>query len=219
MLETPFAKYRQPEAGEPVWEIAHLYPHQGDWTKADYLALQTNHLVEFDEGHLEFLPMPTTAHQDIVAFLYELFLHFVRKNRLGRVYFAPLPMRLWSGKYREPDILYISQERWRRTEHKYAEGADLVVEVVSGGEEDRKRDLVTKRVEYARAGIPEYWIVDPARERIIVLTLGDDGYQEHGVFEPGQKASSILLDGFEAAVTAVFAAPDNPQSQITNHKS
>jgi Uma2 family endonuclease len=208
MIETPFPQRRRPEAGEPIWEIAHLYPYQGDWSEADYLALETNHLVEFDEGHLEFLPMPTLAHQDIVAFLYELFLRFVRQNQLGRIYFAPLPMRLGAGKYREPDLLYISRERRRRTDHPYAEGADLVVEVVSGGEKDRERDLVIKRAEYARAGIPEYWIVDPAQERIIVLTLRDDVYEEHGVFGPGQKATSVLLNGFEAAVTAVFAAPE-----------
>lgn len=208
MIETPFPQRRRPEAGEPVWEIAHLYPYQGDWSEADYLALETNHLVEFDEGHLEFLPMPTLAYQDIVAFLYELFLRFVRENQLGRIYFAPLPMRLRAGKYREPDLLYISWERRRRTDHPYAEGADLVVEVVSGGEKDRERDLVIKRAEYARAGIPEYWIVDPAQERIIVLTLRDGVYEEHGVFGPGQKATSVLLNGFEAAVTAVFAAPE-----------
>jgi Uma2 family endonuclease len=48
-------------------------------------------------------------------------------------------------------------------------GADLAMEVVSKGKEDRKRDLITKRFEYARAGIPEYWIVDPQTRRI---TLG-----------------------------------------------
>lgn len=47
----------------------------------------------------------------------------------------------------------------------------LVMEVVSGGPQDRKRDLVIKRAEYAAAGIPEYWIVDPESRRITVLTL------------------------------------------------
>jgi hypothetical protein len=47
--------------GEPTWEIAHLFPIQGDWTEAEYLALDTNHLIEFSDGHLEFLPMPTQS--------------------------------------------------------------------------------------------------------------------------------------------------------------
>ena len=43
--------------------------------------------------------------------------------------------------------------------------------MVSDGEENRKRDLVTKREEYAQASIPEYWIVDPALKTITVLQL------------------------------------------------
>jgi Uma2 family endonuclease len=48
-----------------------------------------------------------------------------------------------------------------RVTDEYWEGADLVMEVVSSHDEDRRRDLVVKREEYARAGIAEYWIVDP----------------------------------------------------------
>jgi Uma2 family endonuclease len=51
---------------------------------------------------------------------------------------------------------------------KYADGADLVIEVLS---KDRDRDLQMKRLEYAQAGIPEYWIGDPRDQRITVLRL------------------------------------------------
>ena len=54
---------------------------------------------------------------------------------------------------------------------KQPDGADLAIEVVSEGAEARERDLETKRAEYARAGISEYWIVDPQESRITVLTL------------------------------------------------
>lgn len=81
-----------------------------------------------------------------------------------------------------------------------------MVEVVSGGTEGRQRDLVIKRKEYAQAGIPEYWIVDPEGEQIFVLSLDGQSYREHGVFTPGQTATSVLLGGFGMEVTAVFAA-------------
>jgi Uma2 family endonuclease len=51
-----------------------------------------------------------------------------------------------------------AEHRNRRT-FDYWEGADLVVEIVN--RDDPARDLETKRAEYAEAGIPEYWIVDP----------------------------------------------------------
>jgi hypothetical protein len=54
-------------SGGPTWEIAHLFPNQGTWTVDDYLALNTNHLVEFSDGLIEILPMPTEQHQLLVA--------------------------------------------------------------------------------------------------------------------------------------------------------
>ena len=79
------------------------------------------------------------------------------------------------------------------------------MEVVSGGAEDRRRDLKTKRREYAQAGIPEYWIVDPRDERITVLRLDGKKYAIHGEYLKGTTAVSQLLPGFEVDVTTAFA--------------
>jgi Uma2 family endonuclease len=64
---------------------------------------------------------------------------------------------------------------------------------------------VTKRQEYAKAGIPEYWIVDPSLETITVLTLNGNRYDEHGLFGRGAVASSVLLPGFGADVAEAFS--------------
>jgi Uma2 family endonuclease len=79
------------------------------------------------------------------------------------------------------------------------------MEVVSEGEENRKRDLETKREEYARAGIAEYWIVDPEVQRVTVLALDGTSYRVHGVFDRGATATSVLLPGFAAPVEAILA--------------
>jgi Uma2 family endonuclease len=83
--------------------------------------------------------------------------------------------------------------------------------VVSEGEENRERDLEIKRREYAKAGIAEYWIVDPQEQRITVLVLDGQTYRVHGVFAPGDQATSVLLPGFAVAVDAVFAAAGDEQ--------
>jgi Uma2 family endonuclease len=199
--------------GEPVWEIAHLYPPQGEWHESEYLALNTNRLIDFDHGYLEFLPMPTISHQLIVAYLYELLRAYVLQSQAGKVLFAPLPVRLWPKKYREPDIVFLSAERLEQLTGDYPEGADVVMEVVSGSDEDRERDLVTKREEYALAGIAEYWIVDPEHSQIIVLRLDGERYMVHGEFETGEQATSALLDGFSVNVDAVFAAASPGREQ------
>jgi Uma2 family endonuclease len=198
------------QAGAPVWEIAHLFPNQGEWSEEDYLALDTNRLVEYSHGYLEVLPMPTPAHQFIVLHLYRLLWSFIKS---GQLLVAPVRVKLWAGKFREPDIVYIAAENQVRIEAKYLNGADLVMEVVSQESEDRRRDLVTKRKEYALAAIPEYWIVDALEQRITVLRLDDEEYVVHGEFKAGEEASSALLEGFMVDVTAVLnAAPSSPDN-------
>lgn len=198
---------RPSQPGEPVWELARDFPLQGTWTEEDYRTLQTNRLVELTDGCLEFLPMPTPAHQRLVRFLARSLDDFVTRQALGEVFFAPLPFRLAPGKIREPDVAFLRSGQ-PLDPNQLPTHADLVMEVVSGGEEARHRDLVPKRREYAEAGIPEYWIVDPERSEVLVLTL--DGstptYTEHGTFRPGESASSRLLPGFHIDVTALFAA-------------
>lgn len=191
-------------AAEPTWEIARLFPTQGDWTVEDYLALDTNQLIEFTNGHLEFLSMPTPRHQRIVVFLYRIVWAFITERQLGEVLVAPLRVRVSLEKFREPDLVFVLAEHltWQG-EHFWA-GVDLVVEVISPDDPDR--DYVKKRKDYASAGIAEYWIVDPLKQAITVLTLKGETYTEHGVFIPGTAATSALLAGFAVDVTEVFAA-------------
>jgi Uma2 family endonuclease len=191
VLASDLVPNRQSQPGEPPWEIALLYPVQGSWTESDYLELGTNRLVEFSDGCIEVLPMPTKLHQQIVRFLVLLLHQFVSARGLGEVLFAPLPIRLWSSKFREPDLIYL---RPGRGEYRgQPEGADLVVEVISEGEENRRRDMETKRQEYAQARISEYWIVDPENKQVTVLILEGATYREHGIFAPGETATSAIL--------------------------
>jgi len=188
---------------EPTWDVALLFPAQGTWSEHEYMALDSNRLVEFSHGRLEVLPMPSDSHQSIVGFLYTVLLAFVQQAG-GVVRFAPLRLRLWPGKIREPDLMVLRDANDLRRQDAYWTGADLVIEVVS--EDDPGRDLITKRLEYAQAGIPEYWIVDPRAERITVLYLEGNTYRMHGQFEPGAVATSATLPGLTMAVGSVFQA-------------
>lgn len=191
-------------AQEPAWEIARLFPAQGAWSQEEYLALtnSTNHLVEFSHGRVEVLTIPTRRHQKIVFFLSRILHDFLAARALGTVLFAPLRVRLWEGKFREPDLVVMLAEHREREHEEYFDGADLVIEVVS--DDDPDRDRVTKRAEYAKAGIPEYWIVEPQTETITVLRLGEGSYGEHGRFGRGAVAASALLEGLLVDVAAVF---------------
>jgi Uma2 family endonuclease len=191
---------------EPAWEVALLFPAQGEWSEDDYLWLtdHTRHLVEFTDGHVEVLPMPTDEHHRIVLFLYRALYAFLAVRSIGIVLVAPLRLRLRTGRYREPDLLLLLSANDARRSNRYWTGADLVLEVASP--DDSERDLVRKRREYARAGVREYWIVNPATEQIIVLCLARTAYVEHGIFTRGMQATSVLLAGFTVAVAAVLDA-------------
>ena len=178
--------------------------HAKNWSVAEYLALETNRLIEFSHGQLEALPMPRMSHQQVVLILIQMLLRYLRAQDLGTVLFAPLRVQLWPGKFREPDVVFMHRANAARMGEAFWDGADLVMEVVSP--EDRRRDLETKRREYAQAAIPEYWIVDPETQLITVLTLAGAEYAVYGEFGPGAQATSLLLPGFVVDVAAIFAA-------------
>lgn len=194
------------EHAAPAWEIALLFPAQGEWSEDDYLWLtdRTRCLVELTNGRIEVLPMPTEAQQRIVLCLYRAFYAFLAARALGLVLVAPLRLRVRPGSYREPDLLLLLDVNDPRRGPRYWTGADLVVEVVSS--DDPNRELVRKRREYARAGIPEYWMVNPATAQLAVLRLAGTAYVAHGTFRRGMQATSALLTDFSVDVAAVLDA-------------
>jgi Uma2 family endonuclease len=182
-----------------------LLPLQGLWTEEQYLKLtdQTNQLIEFTDGYLEGIAMPTRSHQLVLLLLYELFKAFVRPSG-GMVLVAPLRVQVRPGKYREPDVVLLRDANDPRNQDAFWLGADLVAEIVSP--DNPERDTVEKVADYAEARIPEYWIVNPLEETITVLALAGDAYTNHGVFRRGETATSALLVGFAAPVDSVFDA-------------
>jgi Uma2 family endonuclease len=197
----------KPTRGEPSWDIALLYPAQGEWTEEAYLALEQNskHTIELVDGFLDVLPVPDAYHQRLLKFLFRHLDDYVSAVRDGEVFFAPLPIRLGKGELREPDIVFLKSHRLKDS-HEPPEGADLVMEILSPGKENRERDLKDKRRAYAKAKIAEYWIIDPEEQAITVLNLKARSYKTHGTYSRGATATSKLLPGFAVDVAQLFAA-------------
>ena len=191
------------ETGTPVWRIATLFPYQGAWSEQEYLALDTNRRVEFDNGFVEVHDPPTDRHHGILAnTIFALYTHV--KQSGGAMRPAGMRLRLWDQKYREPDIVFLRDRNSRLRQEKCWDGADLAIEIVSEGLEDRERDLVTKRLEYARAGIQEYWTVDPEQASVTVLSLVGDVYAESGAFVRGNMVTSPQLPEIVVPVAEIL---------------
>ncbi len=193
------------ETGTPVWRIATLFPYQGAWSEQEYLALDTNRRVEFDNGFVEVHDVPTDQHQAIISYLNSI-LRALAQQIGGAVRPAGLRLRLWDQKYREPDIVFLRDRNSGLRHEKYWDGADLAIEIVSASLEDRERDLVTKRLEYARAGIQEYWIIDPEQESVSVLNLTGEVYEESGIYVRGETVTSPQLPERGLPVTEILDA-------------
>jgi len=208
MSSMPLTPSQEPEY---AWEVATLYPAQGEWSEEEYLSL-TDHAsrrIEFTDGRLEFLPVPTEIHEAIVRFLFLALYDFVAKRQLGEVYFNGIRLRIRPRKVRLPDIIFLHKDHFHARHNRIWDGADLVMEVVSDDPKDHTRDYESKLVDYAEAKIAEYWIIDPDRQSVIVHRLSGDRYIVHGQFTRGEQATSVLLEDFGIDVAALFAVADN----------
>ena len=147
-------------------------PHK--YTLDDYYALPDDRRVELIDGVFYDMASPTDLHQAILGQLYLQFTACMDNHPECEVFFAPLDVRLHSDNYTmvQPDLMIICN----RADHdrRRINGApDFVIEILSPS--SRAHDLYRKLAEYARAGVREYWVVDPERLKIIVYDLEHDG--------------------------------------------
>lgn len=106
---------------------------------------------------------------------------------------------------RRPDFAYYSTADAARIDldqNRVLGVPTLVIEVLS--EDDEERDTVTKRDEYARAGIAHYWIADPRRRTVLTLVLRDDAYEVAGDFSGDAALTSVLFPGLTIPLSRLF---------------
>ena len=185
-------------------------------TYAEYLAWpDESALVEWKDGEIiEYMP-PTEQHQYLVRTLIFLVGSFADLTDTGLAHVAPFEVKLWpGGPSREPDILFISRERLGQlTPQRFEGGPDLVIEIVSSS--SARADRVEKFIEYERADVREYWVIDPrqgkeqaefyqwdANGRFDTVALDENGLY-HSAVLPG-----LTLD------PAVLRAAELPNPQL-----
>lgn len=194
----------KPAGPAPNSVIAELFPAQGEWSEEEYFALpDTNRIVELSDGNVEMVEMPTDPHQSVVGQLIYFLKAHLKVHRQGHLRPAPLPVRLWPGKIREPDLVFMAAGHEDRITAEYWGVPDLVIEVHSPG--TRRLDRIIKKQEYAQAGILEYWMVDFEAATIEVYRLEEAAYQLAGKYGPGDVLASPTLPGLALAIAEVFA--------------
>ena len=127
--------------------------------------------AELLDGQLYMMAPPTTTHQRILNFVSTEINLYIRKNK-GECEVFPAPFAVFpdadTEKYFEPDISVVCDSK--KVDERGCHGApDWIVEIVSPS--SRNMDYYLKLAEYKKAGVKEYWIIDPIKENVLVYHM------------------------------------------------
>jgi Uma2 family endonuclease len=166
------------------------------WTYEEYYRLEGDQRYEIIGGNLLMAPAPDTWHQNWVGSLFDILRSHARKHQSGRVFVSPIDVVLDEENTVQPDLVYISNERSGIIQRRAIFGVpDLLVELVSPS--SVRRDRYDKKELYARFGVREYWIGDPANRSLEILTLQGGRYELHGAAEEKGRLNSLVVPGLE----------------------
>lgn len=193
ILDTP-----RPVLAAPLSRMT--YEEFLDWADEDTHA-------EWVDGEIVWMSPVSNRHQEISSFLIPYLTMFVQERNLGVVRFESFQMKSAPGlPGREPDILFISNARMVDLQNSFLDGpADLVVEIISP--ESVYRDTVEKFGEYQRAGVGEYWLLNPMQRTANFFVRGDDAHFQSVPSEDDGIYRSTVLEGLSLRIDLLWQSP------------
>ncbi len=177
------------------------------WTIADLEGFPDNgNRYEIIDGELFVTRAPHLDHQDVAGLIYAELLRWSLQNGLGKPFITPGVIFSVSDAV-IPDVIWISHER--RSQLIDASGhltgaPELIVEVLSSSEKDKKRDRETKLKLYSVQGVSEYWIMDREQQLIEVYRRENGLLKKAMTLFKGDQLTSPLLPGFSCEVGSLF---------------
>lgn len=153
------------------------------YTIEDIYKLPEGKRAELIDGKIYYMAPPSTRHQEVVAELaYQISDYIKKKKGSCKMYFAPFAVYLSekSNTYVEPDIAVVCDAD--KVDDRGCKGApDWIIEVVSPS--SISMDYHTKLFKYQNAGVREYWIVDPLKDRSFVYDFEAQDTLEYTFFD------------------------------------
>ena len=172
------------------------YTYQ-DWLDFDQNSDTRSELID---GQIYLMSAPSRRHQAVTGEIYRQLSNNLR-GKSCRPYVSPFAVRLEKDTLVMPDVVVICDPK-KLTDAGSDGAPDLIIEVLSPS--TTRHDKYTKFMLYLRAGVPEYWIVDPDNNAVTVYRLAENGYVAT-VFTDADKATMNALPGFEIDLAEVFA--------------
>ena len=160
---------------------------------------------ELIEGELYVSRAPGIPHQRVLLNLEIGLSDYLKSNPVGIL--VPGAGAIFSNYDAViPDLAFVRHERWDKvvTGDKFTGALDIVVEILSPGTQNRKRDLSAKRKLYANYAIAEYWIVDSENQSVLIFRLREQSLEEIATLTGENELSSPILPGFQLKVRDIF---------------
>ncbi|MEW6128936.1 MAG: Uma2 family endonuclease [Acidobacteriota bacterium] len=177
------------------------------WTTKDLETLPDDGTrYEIVEGELLMTRAPNFEHQHVCGKLYSQLLTWSERTKAGEPYLTPglifadddnvIPDLIWMSKARLVDALDDAGH--------FIVAPELVIEVLSYGADDERRDRVIKLALYSKYGVQDYWIVDWRNRKIEIYRRANEGLNFHSVLNQTDTLTSPLLPEFQCRVGAIF---------------
>ena len=154
-------------------------PQKQDYTLDDIYALPDGQRAELIDGEMYMMAPPKTIHQRISGALHAAIYQYIKSQKGScEVFAAPFAVFLNENdtNYVEPDISVICDPN-KLTDKGCSGAPDWIIEIVSPS--SRRMDYFTKLFKYRTAGVREYWIVDPDKERIMVYDFDSEDVRDY----------------------------------------
>ena len=161
---------------------------------------------ELIEGELFVSRSPNLTHQTVSGNLFRSVDTYLVQNPIGRIWTTPgVIFSEYSGVI--PDLVYVSHARRAEVASgdRIMGAPDLVIEIVSPGADNERRDRLVKRQLYGKHGVKEYWIVDFHNRTVEVYVLQGQMLQLQSILTEKEELTSSVLPGYRCKLETIFA--------------
>lgn len=179
----------------------------------DYMAQYAETFHEWVEGVVIKMSPASRIHSLLTLFFANWWNAYCTFNPIGELLPAPFVMKMESiGRFREPDLqIVLNDNPGELTDIAMIGAADICIEIVSP--ESVARDYGDKFNEYEQAGVREYWIIDPIRQRATFNRLNEDGVYSQITPDDEGYYHTPLLPKFALHVPMLWEIPPLPDGQ------
>ena len=179
------------------------------YTYADYLKWKFEERLELFKGKIFKMAAPNTRHQEVSGNLFFMIRSHLADNPC-KVFSAPFDVRLpVQNRKKDTEITTVVQPDlcvvcdMSKLDEKGCCGApDIIAEILSPG--NSRKEVQQKFRLYEEAGVPEYWIINPVEENLIIYTLRNGKYIGSKPYAPDEIITSSVLQGIRIEVSAIF---------------